>query len=86
MQGCKFDSREWYSKALHSTEQSCKHLLLVDGGSSEQCYRYLESVERQMDESLRRKETKPARETCNAIVIIQHPGEEPYSDVAFFRG
>lgn len=43
-------------------------------------------VKNQVDESLRRKEMKPARKTCNATMIVQHPGEEPYADVASFRG
>lgn len=86
VQGCQSDSRECYSKALHTAEQACKHLLLVDGGTSEQCYRYLDPGTGRGDESLRRKEARPERGMCNVIMIVQHPGEEPYTDVAPFQG
>ncbi|KAK1399685.1 hypothetical protein POM88_009548 [Heracleum sosnowskyi] len=77
--GCQVDSRECYSKALRTAEQASKHLLLVDGGTTDDCYKYLEAP-------MKNEPTRHVKESCNMIMIIQHPGEESSTDIVFSSG
>ncbi|KAK1380929.1 hypothetical protein POM88_027673 [Heracleum sosnowskyi] len=76
LKGCQVDSRECYSKALRTAEQASKHLLLVDGGTTDNCYKYLEA-------SMNNEPPRQVKNSCNIIMIIQHPGEENSTDIVF---
>ncbi|XP_074374966.1 uncharacterized protein LOC141716663 [Apium graveolens] len=84
VKGCHADSRECYSRALYLAMRASRHLF--DGGSSEECYRYLEPANEKNGNTPQEWKVKSKRESCNAIMIFQHPGEEPYTDVASFQG
>ncbi|KAK1380894.1 hypothetical protein POM88_027638 [Heracleum sosnowskyi] len=79
LKGCQVDSRECYSKALRTAEQASKHLLLVDGGTTDNCYRYQEA-------STKNEPSQQVHNLCNVIMIIQHPGEESSTDIVFSSG
>lgn len=53
LQGCKSDSSECYTSALHTAKQTYKHVLLADGGPQlDSCYKYVKKMTDKWDKKV----------------------------------
>ncbi|XP_063935619.1 uncharacterized protein LOC135147089 [Daucus carota subsp. sativus] len=83
VQGCQADSRECYSRALRSAVKACKEVQLVDGGIPENYYKQVEPEEKPEAKTQGKILIKFLKETCNLVVIVQHPGEDLYLEASY---
>ena len=54
----------------------------MDGGITDGCYKQMKPEEKPNEQSRGKVLIKFVKETCNTVVIVQHPGEEPYMEAS----
>ena len=62
--------------------KACKEVQLIDGGIPENYYKQVKPGEKPEAKVQGKILIKFVKETCNMVVIVQHPGDDPYVEAS----
>ena len=62
--------------------KACKEVQLIDGGIPENYYKQVKPEEKPEAKVQGKILIKFVKETCNMVVIVQHPGDDPYVEAS----